>query len=515
MIDNVLNFGFATVSGTYTSSGTAITCSGSTAVLLPSGANAVWYNLTDFPNVIDDPYKEIIRVVSISGDVLTVERGQEGITASVKNIAGKTYALINTPTKQMFDSIQGEFNAVWSGISAVEVSGIDSIGSATDKAIVLWSGTDGQKVQNSLWTIDGHTLADSQGIITAKTANIGAGNTVSETYSFSVGDSNTVTGGDGVGVGSNLKVQGNYSFAQGYGSEASGSVSFAAGTSAKALHNESMALGKAIETTNTEQLALGFSNGIVLKSGNSLLALTSGSNNIGTAASPFNIIYANQFIGSGTGGGTGDYVEKSGDSMTGALYVPVLSGTTISGNTYSIEGNLSPVTSGTSLIGSADYPFSTLFVNAISGVTLGSSFTGGAITSALTPTNSGTLTLGTVALPFSGVYSNQYATTYYSQAANTGTTVINWNNGATQYLDFTTAASGTATVLISGAIAGSTYLLSTKQNTSGTVAASWDSNILWQNKLSGTFTAISGSTDMFSFLYNGSKYLGNFSNNYY
>ena len=69
--------------------------------------------------------------------------------------------------------------------------------------------------------------------------------------------------------------------------------------------------------------------------------------------------------------------------------------------------NLIPDVSGTSLLGSASKPFGTLWASAISGVTLGSNFTGGAITSNLTPTTSGTLTLGTAALPFSGIHTGK------------------------------------------------------------------------------------------------------------
>ena len=57
---------------------------------------------------------------------------------------------------------------------------------------------------------------------------------------------------------------------------------------------------------------------------------------------------------------SGNYVLKTGDVMSGTLTVP-----TISGNTYSIFGNMTPTNSGTSLLGSPSLPFNRLYVNDI------------------------------------------------------------------------------------------------------------------------------------------------------
>lgn len=138
---------------------------------------------------------------------------------------------------------------------------------------------------------------------------------------------------------------------------------------------------------------------------------------------------------------------------------------------------------------------------------------GGAITSSVTPTTSGTLTVGTAALPFSGVVSNTYLTTRYTNTAASGIT-IDWNNGAVQYVDYT-GWTGTSTITLSNGNAGSSYLLETKNNASGTAVMAWAANtILWRGGIAGIATVASGSIDAYSFIYNGSKYLGSFGSDY-
>jgi len=175
-----------------------------------------------------------------------------------------------------------------------------------------------------------------------------------------------------------------------------------------------------------------------------------------------------------------------------------------------------PEVSGTGFLGSASSPFSTIYTNAItvSGAQI-NGFTGGAITSNLTPTTSGTLTLGTAALPFSGVYANQYATSFVNVSGATNNT-INFNGGTSQFVDYTGMASGTSNLALTNGIAGSAYLLKTKQNAAGTISVNFSGgNFLWQGGASGTMTLASGTTDVFSFLYDGTKYLGSASNNYF
>ena len=105
-LDAVANFIKINVVGTYDAAATDITVETGKGATLPTPPfNMVWYNNTNFGDPSDDSFKEIIRVNSILGDVLTVTRGQEGIAASVKNIAGVQYKLLLAFTKKSYDEI--------------------------------------------------------------------------------------------------------------------------------------------------------------------------------------------------------------------------------------------------------------------------------------------------------------------------------------------------------------------------------------------------------------------------
>lgn len=104
----VKNFSLVTVSTGYTS--------GSTSVVLQSGHGSrlpntfpfplTWWNATDYAHAADDPNVEIISVTARSVDTLTIVRGQEGTSATAKNVAGKTYRMNLGVTKAMWDALQ-------------------------------------------------------------------------------------------------------------------------------------------------------------------------------------------------------------------------------------------------------------------------------------------------------------------------------------------------------------------------------------------------------------------------
>jgi len=152
----------------------------------------------------------------------------------------------------------------------------------------------------------------------------------------------------------------------------------------------------------------------------------------------------------------------------------------------------------------------------ISGIpSAGGTFTGGAITSDITPTDSGTLGIGTRDKPFATGVFNQYATTLFTTtvigAAIDTNTTINWDNGSAQILDYRLSDSGTNNVLFSNGLAGSFYTLNVIASNSGYADIYWSglNTWLWRGGIVGTLTATSGTQDVFSFFYNGTKYLGN------
>jgi len=78
---------------------------------------------------------------------------------------------------------------------------------------------------------------------------------------------------------------------------------------------------------------------LIMASGANIFTAVSGVNTIGSPSNPFEAVYANFVVSSGS---QGQFVNISGDTMTGPLYVPVLSGTVISGNSLTL-GNLDGV----------------------------------------------------------------------------------------------------------------------------------------------------------------------------
>lgn len=78
--------------------------------------NMSWWDITSFPDPSDDPNVEIVRVTGVTGDVVTVLRGQESIAASTKNTAGHQYLLALTITNKLRDNIETALDSGRKGI---------------------------------------------------------------------------------------------------------------------------------------------------------------------------------------------------------------------------------------------------------------------------------------------------------------------------------------------------------------------------------------------------------------
>lgn len=122
---------------------------------------------------------------------------------------------------------------------------------------------------------------------------------------------------------------------------------------------------------------------------------------------------------------------------------------------------------------------------------------------------------------FASIYAKNFGTDLVSSGITaTGTYDIDLRQGMSINYDFTGCPSGTVTFTLSNPIKGSAYILTTKQNASGTVAVAWPNSIKWQGGVSGTLTTASGTSpiDMFSLYCSNNSpatYLGSFSNNYF
>jgi hypothetical protein len=104
------NFGKVTVSTGYGAGDTSIvlaTGHGSRLAATALGQFPLtWWNATDYADPSDDPDREIILVTVRTGDTLDpILRGQEGTSASAKNLAGKTYKMLAGLTEAMWNEL--------------------------------------------------------------------------------------------------------------------------------------------------------------------------------------------------------------------------------------------------------------------------------------------------------------------------------------------------------------------------------------------------------------------------
>jgi hypothetical protein len=113
MLDGAANFITLTLSTGYDQNAQTVVVLSGGSNLPAAPFNLVWFNSTDYPNPASDPNVEIVRVNGVSGNTLTITRGQEDIAASPKNIAGKTYQFILSLTAKMITDIGDNLQKPW------------------------------------------------------------------------------------------------------------------------------------------------------------------------------------------------------------------------------------------------------------------------------------------------------------------------------------------------------------------------------------------------------------------
>jgi hypothetical protein len=102
-MDNFTNWAGFSVAIGCDAAATAIVLTTDPGAACPAApASGWWWNSTDFDLPQEDPLREIVLLTARVGATLTVTRGQEGTTATVKNLAGKTYKLAFGPTAKTF-----------------------------------------------------------------------------------------------------------------------------------------------------------------------------------------------------------------------------------------------------------------------------------------------------------------------------------------------------------------------------------------------------------------------------
>jgi len=148
-LDPVKNFAFVEVSGSFLVGASTITLVSGGAAKLPVPAtdgafNLSLWNETDFPNPAEANAAnvEIVRVTSISGEVLTITRAQESTTA-IASTAGKTYKMLLGPTKKLITDIQTEPVNIIQFESDIDVA----VGNGT-KAFTIPASMDGMNLSD-------------------------------------------------------------------------------------------------------------------------------------------------------------------------------------------------------------------------------------------------------------------------------------------------------------------------------------------------------------------------------
>lgn len=161
-IDPITNLASVTVSTTYDAVATSIVLSGGEGAKLPDpdadgNYNGTWYNFTDYPDVVSDPNVEFVRFTGPAGtgDTKTIVRGQEGISASTKNTAGKTYKIVLGFSKLTYDIIKA---------AVLKVDGIEANADVTDAV----------NIASSIHGVSGKTPpidADELGLVDSNASN--------------------------------------------------------------------------------------------------------------------------------------------------------------------------------------------------------------------------------------------------------------------------------------------------------------------------------------------------------
>jgi hypothetical protein len=127
-LDGAANFVKLILSTGYDQNATTIVVSSGGSSLPVQACNATWFNSTDYPNPEDDPNVEIVRITAISGNTLTITRGQEGTVASPKNISGKVYKLMLGITAKMITDIGSNLQKPWRLVNLVgNIDGVNTV----------------------------------------------------------------------------------------------------------------------------------------------------------------------------------------------------------------------------------------------------------------------------------------------------------------------------------------------------------------------------------------------------
>ena len=295
------------------------------------------------------------------------------ISAAANSIIVGSGNVINNGS---FNSAIFGFNSTLTNSSYYSlIAGLSNTGTNGSTAIAVFGS--GNFISDSSNVVVG---GQNNSFLTASpnSAAFGSGNQFSNaTLSFAFGSNNlfssTVSNSFAIGVNNNINSGPNLALVFGSGNQVQASNAVVLGNDVSVVSNSTgtMVLTDAsfgaFTTTNSNTLYLKFLNGVVLTSGTNMLPQNSGTQNIGSASNPFNIVYANEVVTVGTGG---SYVHITGDTMTGNLNFANTFGITSSSvlplvgvSGINTSGNINPVGSGNNNIGSQATPYQNIYAH--------------------------------------------------------------------------------------------------------------------------------------------------------
>jgi len=218
---------------------------------------------------------------------------------------------------------------------------------------------------------------------------------------------------------------------------------------------------------------------------------------------------------SGTNGAAGTNGTSGINGATGDRGTNGTSGLSGVNGTSGINGAAG--TNGTSGINGAAGTNGTSGINGAAGTNGTSGSNGAAGTNGTSGSNGASGTNGTSGTSFASPYtgniqitSGQTWITLPTTGTTTSATTINFNNGNVQ--EYTLGASTTFT--FSNSNSGATYILIIKQSSGGSNTITWPGTVTWAGGTTPTMTATANKFDVYTFIYDGSKYFASYIQNF-
>lgn len=90
-------------------------------------------------------------------------------------------------------------------------------------------------------------------------------------------------------------------------------------------------------------------------------------------------------------------------------------------------------------------------------------------------------------------------------------TTVDWDSGNVQTFTLNAA---TTTFTFSNGNAGASYILIIKQNSAGSQLISWPASVTWSGGSTPTMTSAANRYDVYTFIYDGTKYFGSYVQNF-